>query len=227
MTFQGFAPTGLALLARLPTLDAAGFSAARPDWETYLLAPAREFVDELGARLAEQVSPGLIADPKVNGSIAPIHRDLRFDPGGARYKDHLLFRWWEGAPKKTAPTLFVHLDPGHIGFAAGLAFASTDRWRAAVGDPVAAQQLLRLIADIERATGDVEIAGADLKRVPAPFPPDHPGADLLRHKATFQLRWADRLPAEVSTASLIAFCAERLSRLAGLHGWLVAQIGAC
>ncbi len=226
MTFGGFAPAGLALLARLPTLDAAGFAAARSDWQTYVLDPARDLVEDLGARLTQQVSAGLIAEPKVNGSIAPIQRDLRFDPHGPRYKDHLLFRWWEGTPKKTAPTLFLRLDPGQIGFAAGVSFASTSHWRTVVGDSPAGADLPRLIGDIKRATADVEIAGADLKRVPAPFPPHHPGADLLRHKAMFQLRWAEPLPEEVSTGGLTDFCAARLSRLAGLHRWLVAEIGA-
>ncbi|WP_211695835.1 DUF2461 family protein [Mycobacterium spongiae] len=226
MTFLGFPPAGLALLARLPTLDSAGFSAVRPDWEEHVLNPARDLVDDLGAQLTEQISPGLIAEPKVNGSIAPINRDLRFNPDGPRYKDHVMFRFWEGTPKKTAPTLFLRIDPGQIGFASGVVFASTDRWRAAVGDPPVAEELRRLIEDIQAAIGDVDIAGADLKRVPSPFPPDHPGADLLRHKATFQLRWAEPLPEEVSTGALTAFCTARLSKLAGLHRWLVAQMGA-
>lgn len=56
-------------------------------------------------------APSLVADPRVNGSIAPISRDPRFDPHGPRCKDHLLFRWWEDSSSKTAPTLFVRLDP--------------------------------------------------------------------------------------------------------------------
>nr|WP_277396005.1 DUF2461 family protein [Mycobacterium gordonae] len=225
MSFAGFPPAGLSLLARLPTLDAAAFAAVRPDWQAYVLDPSRQLVDDLGVCLIEQISPGLIADPKVNGSIAPIHRDLRFDPHGPRYKDHLLFRWWEGTPKKTAPTLLLRLDPSQIGFAAGVLFASTGTWRTVVGERPAGQQLTLLINDIKRASPDVEIAGADLKRVPSPFPADHPAADLLRHRATFQIRWAEPLPADVSTGALTDYCAARLRRLAGLHRWLVTEIG--
>ena len=224
MTFDGFPPAGLALLARLPTLDVSGFAAVRPDWQAYLLDPARDLVDDLGACLTKQVSPGLTGNPKVNGSIAPINADLRFNPQGARYKDHLLLRWWEGTPKKTAPTLFVRIGPGQIGFASGVSFSSTSRWRTAVGDSNAGDELRQLIADVRRAVADVDIAGADLKRVPTPFPSDHPSADLLRHKAMFQLRWAEPLPAQVTTGDLTGFCAGRLVRLEGLHRWLVSEL---
>jgi uncharacterized protein (DUF2461 family) len=220
MSFTGFPPTGLALLARLPSLDPTGFAVERPGWDE-LLDQARHFVTDLGAALARRISPDLVADPRVNGSIAPINRDLRFDPHGPRYKDHLLFRWWEGTPKKTSPTLYVRLDPTRIGFASGIVFTSTDRWRAAAAS---ADRLHQVLADIRHTVPDFDIAGADLKRVPAPFPPDHPGADLLRHKTMFQLRWAEPLPNEVTTPRLVDHAASRLVHLAALHRWLREEV---
>jgi hypothetical protein len=89
-----------------------------------------------------------------------------------------------------------------------------------------ARTLRRLIEDIRGVASDVEIAGADLKRVPAPFPADHPGADLLRHKAMFQLRWSEPLPSEVSSPDLVHLCAARLALLADLHRWLLTEVRA-
>ncbi|HET9143418.1 DUF2461 family protein [Actinophytocola sp.] len=218
MSFTGFPPAGRALLARLPGLDPAGFAAEHTAWTTLLLDPARGFVTALGAVLVERISPGLLADPRVNGSIAPINRDLRFDPHGPRYKDHLLFRWWErDRPKRTAPTLFVRLDPTRIGYASGMVFPSTDQWRTAVADHTTAQGLINRV---RRDLPDAEIAGADLKRVPAPYPADHPNADLLRHKTMFQLRWTQPLPTAVSTPAFVEHCATQLARLTALHHWL-------
>jgi uncharacterized protein (DUF2461 family) len=226
MSFTGFPPAGLALLARLPSLDTAGFAAARGEWEERLLRPARHFVNDLGVVLVERISPGLVADARVNGSLAPINRDLRFDPHCPRYKDHLLFRWWDGTPKKTAPTLYIRLDASRIGFASGAVFPSTERWRTAVGDEAGARTLRRLIEDVRGLAPDVDIAGADLKRVPAPFAADHPGADLLRHKAMFQLRWSEPLPSAVSSPDLVQLCAARLARLADVHRWLLTEVRA-
>ncbi len=164
--------------------------------------------------LTERISPCLVADPRVNGSIAPINRDLRFDPNGPRYKDHLLFRWWEdGGPKKTAPTLFDRLDPIRIGFASGITFSSTDRWRAAVGDATAARTLATLVHDMRHDA-----------RVPAPYPADHLAADLLRHKSMFQLRWTEPLPAAASTPALVEHYAARLTRFTDLHHWLHQEV---
>jgi len=70
MTFAGFPPAGLMLLARLPTLDKAGFATEHQAWEQHLLQPARAFGEDLGALLADHVSPGLVADPRSRPSTA-------------------------------------------------------------------------------------------------------------------------------------------------------------
>lgn len=85
--------------------------------------------------------------------------------------------------------------------------------------------LNEILADIRRTVSDTEVAGADLKRVPVPFPADHPGADLLRHKAMFQLRWAEPLPNEVTTPGLVDHAVSRLDSLAALHRWLRQEVG--
>ena len=91
-----------------------------------MLEPAKAFVTALGEELSKTISKDLVAEPRTNGSIAPINNDLRFAPANspkarAPYKDHLLFRFWEGADKKIAPTLFVRLSAESVGFASGAA----------------------------------------------------------------------------------------------------------
>lgn len=60
MSFTGFPPAGRVLLAHLPSLDPDGFAAERAGWDELLLQPARHFVTDLGAVLADRVSPGLV-----------------------------------------------------------------------------------------------------------------------------------------------------------------------
>ena len=69
-----------------------------------------------------------------------------------------------------------------------------------------------------------DLAGAELKRVPRPFPPDHPRADLLRHK-WLQVRWGEPLPAAAGKPAFAGWCARRLRRVADVHHWLVSQLG--
>src|ERR687885_910468 len=78
-TFAGFPSEGLALLAGLAENNTREyFDAHRDVYESALLAPAKAFVVALGEELHARVSPGLRAEPRVNGSILRINRDTRF-----------------------------------------------------------------------------------------------------------------------------------------------------
>ena len=221
--FGGYPPAGLDLLAELPDHDRAWFTARRADYERDLLAPTRDLVDQLGAALRDRVSPGLAAEPKVNGSIAPITNDLRFAPGAAPYKDHLLLRFWEGTPKKAAPTLFVRLTRPEVGFATGASFADVARWRAAVADEETGSRLVAALDRLGRDR-DLRLTPEDLKRVPGPFPADHPREALLRRKQ-LQARWVEPTPPQVSGPAFVDWCADRLAATADVHRWLVAALG--
>lgn len=221
--FAGFPRQGLDLLAELPTFDRQRFQATKARYDATVADPAKAFVAALVPTLVERVSPGVVGVPKVNGSIAPITNDRRFAPDKAPYKDHLLFRCWEGADKKLAPTLFVRLAPDGVGFASGAALPSLDRWRALVDDDTTGRALAAAIDEVVAATG-AEVVGADLKRVPAPFGAEHPRADLLRHKG-LQVRWVEPVPPSVTSARFVAWCARRLEMAAPLHRWLVGHLG--
>ena len=159
--------------------------------------------------------------PRVNGSIAPLNRDVRFSADKTPYKDHLLFRWWEGSTKKTAPTLFVRLSADGIGFATGATF-EVDHWRMLIDDDKTGRPLSDAITAIGRMK-PIDIAGAELKRVPAPYPADHPRGDLLRHK-WIQVRWPESMPESIESARFVDWCMSRLQLMADIHRWLVANL---
>ncbi|MEK9509436.1 DUF2461 family protein [Gemmatimonadota bacterium Y43] len=215
--FVGFPREGLALLARLPRFDKTEFDASRNAYRSGLQDPAKAFVTDLGAALLADLGAEVEAVPRTNGSIGPINNDLRFNPDGARYKDHLLFRFWEGPAKKTAPTLFVRLTSDEVGFAAGCMFGDVAVWRAAVdaeGDGLAAA-----LAEVHDAR-DATVVGQELKRVPTGYPAEHPHADLLRHK-WLQVRWSTPLPGSVDGPEFVDYCVEELRGVLPVHRWLV------
>lgn len=219
MTFTGFPDDGLELLKRLPTLDRDAFGEASETYQNGIVAPAKAFVGALGPELRSAVSDGIQFVPRTNGSIAPINNDRRFNPAATPYKDHLLFRFWEGQQKQTSSTLFVRVAPDELGFAVGRSFSPSqiEGYRAAVdrgGD-----QLAAAVAWLARYR-NAEIAGASLKRVPAPYSDDHAHADLLRHKR-LQIRWLVDPKGALNRAKLVRICRDQLGRAADVHRWLV------
>ncbi len=217
MAFTGYSPEALAFLAKLPERDRPWFKAHQKEYNALISGPTKALVTALGARLVE-LRPGLVASPKTNGSIAPINNDLRFSPDKASYKDHLLLKFWEGEPKKTAPTLYVRIAPDNVGFATGIVPADVGKWRALVDGPDGAR-LAKAIAGLCRR-GTVDVAGQALKRVPAPYPQDHPRADLLRHKM-FQVRWPEPIPKAIHSGAFVGWCVKWLESCLDVHATLV------
>ena len=220
--FDGFPGQGLEFLTELGQQDKAWFQDHRATYDEAVATPAKAFVEAMGDLLRADVSSDLEAQPKVNGSISPINNDVRFNPDATPYKDHLLFRWWEGPTKKAAPTLFVRLSEDSVGFATGAALPDLDRWRAAIDDRTTGSALADAISRLGRGR-DLEVAGAELKRVPKPYDPDHPRGDLLRHKA-FQARWPEPTPKSVTSGAFADWCARRLNSCGDIHHWLVDNL---
>lgn len=223
MTFEGFPEEGLAFLTELGSQNKAWFDDHRPVYKATVADPAKLFVTALGNELQTRISDEIEAQPKTNGSIGPINNDLRFSPDASPYKDHLLFRFWEGPSKKVAPTLFVRMSPSDgIGFAAGLMFADVKQWRSLIDDEQSGGRLASSLAALVTETG-ADVVGQALKKVPKPYSPDHPRADLLRHKM-IQARWVEPTPANISSADFVDFCATQLTRCAPVHDALLSFV---
>jgi len=218
MSFTGFDPATVALLAELPDWDADQYSARKAELAAGVTKP--------GLALIEDVTGRLDADLTVTSrsSVSPLHRDLRFAPEGSpRYKDHLLLTAWQGADKRTSPTLWIRIDSERAGFASGIGFTPEirDRWRSTIGGDNGAD--LTVILDDLTAAREIDVAGDEVKRVPAPFDDEHPRADLLR-KTGFQVRFSEDLPETISDPPFADWCAERLESLLPVHRWLADHL---
>ena len=221
-TFTGFPAEGLAFLTTLATKDKSWFDKNRSRYTEAVVEPTKAFVVEMGRRLAEEISPDIVAQPRTNGSIAPINNDLRFSPDRPPYKDHLLLKFWEGADKKQAPTLWVRIGEDDIGFASGAPFPSTRRWQDLI-DGEAGAELATILARLARGRA-LDIAGQHYKNVPKPYGEDHPRAGLLRHKDGLQARWPEPTPAAISKPSFVDWCMRRLNACTDLHRWFMINL---
>ncbi|MCO4762774.1 MAG: DUF2461 family protein [Myxococcales bacterium] len=222
--FDGYSPEGLALLGDLATFDKEQFAARKKDYTHLIANPTKAFVSALLERLQADISPDITGAPKTNGSIAPINNDLRFSPDKSPYKGHLLLRFWEGAPKKFAPTLWVRIAPDELGFATGMGFdtAGLSRFRRRIAGPEG-EDFAKMVAALSDLH-PIDIAGEGLRRVPKDFPADHPRGTWLKFNKGMQLRWPETAPAGAdgySGDALVDLCAQRLGDCADIHRWLV------
>lgn len=224
MGFSGYTSDALALLDEMGRATKAGAAALKPRIDAELTEPTRDLVEALGAELQDRVSPGLQAVPKINGSISPFHRDLRFSADKDHpLKDHVHLVFWEGEPKGRAATLRLRITASDVGFA-----ATTDlrdripRWRDLVASDAGAE-LADAIAAARRTQRFLAVGDPDLKTVPKGYGDEHPRADLLRRRSLF-LAGATAHPKAIHGPRFVDWCARRLEAMAEVHRWSVTHL---
>src|SRR4029453_16326325 len=95
--FHGFPPEAQRFLDELAlNNNKQWFDSHRRDFDDMLLEPAKDFVIEVGAGLQAKVSPGIHAEPRINGSIMRMNRDIRFSKDKSPYKTWFGLWFWEG-----------------------------------------------------------------------------------------------------------------------------------
>lgn len=211
--FAGF-PTGAqAFLGDLAANnDRDWFTAHRASYESAVRAPAEAFVAAVGPLLSE------IAGQPVSGKIFRIHRDVRFSKDKRPYHAHLHIGFTSASGVSLKPGgsgFYFGLEPGRLVLGAGIfefVGLTLDAWRARVDS--SGDELQAMLDDLSAA--GFRIDGPELKRVPAPYPADHSGADLLRRKGLTV--WRDITdPAVITGPALMSKCEETFRRLAPLH----------
>ena len=110
------------------------------------IGAAKDFIAALQEPLAS-LSPELVAEPKVNGSIFRINRDIRFSKDKRPYKDHLDLWFWQGQRKGAISGLFFRLTEDQLILGAGAHGFDKERlagYRTAIAETKAAQDLLAI-----------------------------------------------------------------------------------
>ena len=178
----------------------AWFDAHRSKYEEDVKAPMVALLADLEAEFGP---PHRISRP---------NRDIRFSTDKSPYKLNIYADCERGG--------YVALDaegPVAAGGRYMIDDAQLKRLREATAADRAGKELVAIVAALRKKGYEVE--GQDLKRVPSPYPQDHPRADLLRHKRLFYWR---RWPAEPWIATPRA--RERVAQVwrdgAGLEIWM-------
>ena len=118
-TFSGFPRETLTFLRGLSrNNEKHWFDAHRSEYEAYFLEPAKAFVEAAGDGL-ERFAPGVHAEPRVNGSIFRINRDIRFSKDKTPYKDHLDMWFWEGERKGAVSGFYMRVGTRELSLGVG------------------------------------------------------------------------------------------------------------
>jgi uncharacterized protein (TIGR02453 family) len=196
------------------------FESHRHDYDEYFVAPAKAFVEALAPKLA-RIDPAVHAEPRVNGSILRINRDIRFSKDKSPYKDHLDLWFWSGEEKGWESSgFFFRLTPDQLMLGAGMhGFTppALERYRQAVLDDKQGAALERAVAKVKKA--GYEVGGQTYKKPPRGVPADHPRADLLKHSGLYAT-WTGKHPRELGGGGLVPLVAKHFAAAAPIHNWL-------
>jgi uncharacterized protein (TIGR02453 family) len=184
--------------------------------KAYFEAHRRQYEDEVKAPLV-----ALLADLEAEFGpahrISRPHRDIRFSADKSPYKLNIYADCERGG--------YVALDAEGLVAAGGRYMVDAEqlqRLRQAVGDDRSGRQIAGIVAELREKGYDVE--GQELKRVPSPWPQDHPRADLLKHKRLiYWKRWP--VGPWIATAKAKDRVAQTWRDGAALEAWCRKHVG--
>jgi len=199
------------------------FEQNRQLYDSQVVAPARRFVTAMGQKI-KTLCDGIRAEPRVNGSLFRIYRDMRFSADKSPYKTNLGIYFWEGnKPRLESSGFYFHLEPPRMLLGGGVYIFSPPqlhRFRTAAVDPESGQELREILDGIV-GLKNYQLGGKHFRRIPAGYDPHHPNSDLLLHNGLW-IGNETAIPKAFFSADLVDYCWEKFHPLAPLHQWLVA-----
>jgi uncharacterized protein (TIGR02453 family) len=222
--FSGFPEEGIPFLLELQALqDRAWFKAHQGDFNRYWKEPLEQLVGELTARLGPTY--GRLGESKPH--YFRIQRDTRFARDKSPYKDYVAVGLPvrpDGSEERPVPSLYLSfgVEQNYVGM--GVWHTSPPllaRYRAALDDGAKGAKVQGLVDELLADEFTLESIDT-LKRVPSPYPQDHPRAELLKRKG---LAMGREVPDDLLySAALVDFCAETLARVGPLSRWLEREL---
>jgi uncharacterized protein (TIGR02453 family) len=223
--FTGFPKQTLTFLRGLRRNNSkTWFDEHRADYDHYWVEPAKSFVGAAGDAL-RKVAP-VEADPRVNGSIFRINRDVRFSKDKRPYKDHLDFWFWEGE-RRTAPSgFFFRVSPDGVGIGVGAHGFDRDRladYRAAVVDRKSGPALGRAVTVVGKAGYDVK--GEHYKQTPRGFEPRSERQELMLRYSSLWIGEDHPLSPRLHSPEVVDWAVGEWKQMKPIHRWLVDHLG--
>ena len=223
--FTGFGPKTAKFLRDLGrNNDKAWFDAHRDEYEAYYLEPAKAFIEAAGPKV-EKFAPNISWEPRVNGSLFRVNRDIRFSKDKTPYKDHIDLWFWEGNRKTALSGFYLRIRDKSVEFGVGAHRFSKEaliRYRESLADDAAAKSLKSVVRRFEKA-GYV-IRGKTYKQVPRGFEGGAAAEELVLFSG-LSAGAVRKAPPELRSAKFVTYCTREWKKLAPLHDWLMDNVG--
>ena len=206
MTFSGWPAEALEFYEGLAADNTKSYwTANKACYERDVHAPMAALLAELEPEFGE-------------GKIFRPYRDVRFSADKSPYKTAIA--------ATLAGSGYIQLSATGLAAGSGMYQMAPDqleRYRRAVADDLAGEELRKVIAEVEQH--DIAVTGhQSLKTAPRGYPRDHPRADLLRHKGL--IAWQEwPAAAWLGTAAAKRRVTGFLRAARPLGEWLDARIG--
>ena len=169
------------------------FDAHKSDYEAHLKAPALALIDNLSAEMA-RLDPVLKCEPRINGSLKRINRDVRFSKDKAPYNPRIHMVFWAGTHPNRSAAMHVVIGPRSLGYGAGqFGFepAALGRIRNGIMQADSRTELVKAIDSAKRV--GCSMGEPDLKNLPRGYALAEDWEYLLRYK-TFVTRTREDKP---------------------------------
>lgn len=226
--FPGFSRDLPAFLGALRENNSkAWFDENRERYERVYLEPAKAFVAAIAPDL-HRISPAIAAEPRVNGAVMRVNRDIRFSKDKTPYKTTMDIHFVEGTAKlKSNPAYLFRFtaEAFFIGVGAhGFNKAQLAAWREALVDDTAGDAFRAALSAAAKA-GYAEPGGQHYKTVPRGLPTDHPNAEFLRFNMFYLTREEKPAPDPLFTPAAVDYCMAAFRALRPVQEWLVSHVG--
>lgn len=179
--------------------DKAWFDANRSRYKAEWRDPALDFIARISADMSH-LDPPLLAEPKLNGSLRRINRDVRFSKDKTPYNPMLHMIFWAGDHPNRSPGMHIVLTKMGVGYGAGLYGIEPDKLAMLRNRILDRNDGDILIAALEGAAEiGCTMGDPDLARVPQGYAAEGRRAELLRHKSIVARTFGNEASASVMT----------------------------
>jgi uncharacterized protein (TIGR02453 family) len=225
--FVGFPPGGFDFFLELSHRQSREwFKANKERYEALWVNPLTALLADISERMRD-VFPYMPSAPK---HIFRIQRDTRFSTDKSPYKTHIAAHVpvYPGSEADwSTPNMYIHfgLDDSVAAMGQwGMGKDAIQLFRQAVDDERTGAKLQKVVNALEKEGYHVS-SHESLKRVPPPYPQDHPRGDLLRLKGLAVS--VVNLPEELMpSGELVDWLSERLHKSAPIAQWLAENVKA-